>query len=104
MTDKRIRLGYVEVTLKADSLWGQAGATLRGHEFHYGELLSDPSKDESASWSAVYERRRQNNQPETDEGFQSLNGRVLASFVHLHLASHPEALDRFVSLCCKDKC
>jgi cobyrinic acid a,c-diamide synthase len=103
MTDKRIRLGYVEVTLKADSLWGQAGALLRGHEFHYGELLSDPSKDESAAWSAVYERRRQNNQPETDEGFQSLNGRVLASFVHLHLASHPEALDRFVRLCCKAK-
>ena len=103
MTDKRIRLGYVEVTLKADSLWGQAGATLRGHEFHYGELLSDPSKDESASWLSVYERRRQNNQPETDEGFQSLNGRVLASFVHLHLASHPDALDRFVGLCRKAK-
>lgn len=103
MTDKRIRLGYVEVTLKADSLWGQAGATLRGHEFHYGELLSDPTQHESAAWSAVYERRRQNNQPETDEGFQSLNGRILASFVHLHLASHPEALDRFANLCCKAK-
>ena len=104
MTDKRIRLGYVEVTLKADSLWGQAGTPLRGHEFHYGELLSDPTQGESAAWSSVYERRRQNNQPETDEGFQSLNGRVLASFVHLHLASHPEALDRFVGLCCKARC
>jgi cobyrinic acid a,c-diamide synthase len=101
MTDKRIRLGYVEVTLKADSLWGQAETTLRGHEFHYGELLSDPTQHESAAWSAVYERRRQNGQPETDEGFQSLNGRVLASFVHLHLASHPKALDRFVGLCRK---
>ena len=103
MTDRRIRLGYVEVTLKADSLWGQAGTTLRGHEFHYGELLSDPSQHESATWSAVYERRRQNGQPETDEGFQFLNGRVLASFVHLHLASHPEALDRFAGLCRKTK-
>jgi cobyrinic acid a,c-diamide synthase len=104
MTDRRIRLGYVEVTLKADSLWGQAGAIVRGHEFHYGELLSDPSQQESATWSAVYERRRQNGQPESDEGFQSLNGRVLASFVHLHLASHPEALDRFADLCCKARC
>jgi cobyrinic acid a,c-diamide synthase len=104
MTDKRIRLGYVEVTLKGDTLWGKAGATLRGHEFHYGELLSGPPLDESAAWSAVYERRRQNNQPESDEGFQLLNGRVLASFVHLHLASHPEALDRFAGLCCKAKC
>ncbi|MEI7947365.1 MAG: cobyrinate a,c-diamide synthase [bacterium] len=103
MTDKRIRLGYVGVTLKADSLWGKAGTTLRGHEFHYGELLSAQTKDENVAWSEVYERRRQNNQPETDEGFQSLNGRVLASFVHLHLASHPEALDRFSHLCCKAK-
>ena len=103
MTDKRIRLGYVEITLKADSLWGKAGTTLRGHEFHYGELLSDPTNDNSAAWSAVYERRRQNNQPETDEGFQSLNGRILASFVHLHLASHPEALNRFAGLCRKAK-
>lgn len=103
LTDKRIRLGYVEITLKADSLWGQAGATLRGHEFHYGELLSDPTQHESAAWSAVYARRRQNSQPETDEGFQSLNGRILTSFVHLHLATHPEALDRFAGLCCKAK-
>lgn len=99
MTDKRIRLGYVAVTLKADSLWGKAGETLRGHEFHYGELLSAPTQDESEAWSAVYERCRQNGLPETDEGFQSLNGRILASFVHLHLASHPEALDRFAGLC-----
>jgi cobyrinic acid a,c-diamide synthase len=99
MTDKRIRLGYVEVTLKADALWGTAGTILRGHEFHYGELLSDPVKTDGAAWSAVYARRRQNGQPETDEGFQSVNGRILASFVHLHLASHPEALDRFVRVC-----
>ncbi|MEI6646216.1 MAG: cobyrinate a,c-diamide synthase [bacterium] len=104
MTDKRIRLGYVEIKLKADSLWGKAGTILRGHEFHYGELISSPAQDECVAWSTVYERRRQNGLPETDEGFQSENGHVLASFVHLHLASHPEALDQFVRLCCKAKC
>ncbi len=99
MTDQRVRLGYVEVTLKADSLWGKAGTILRGHEFHYGKLLSDPSQAESSGWSTVYARRRQNGQPETDEGFQSSNSRILASFVHLHLASQPEALEHFVDLC-----
>jgi cobyrinic acid a,c-diamide synthase len=99
MTDQRIRLGYVEVTLKADSLWGKAGSVLRGHEFHYGKLLSDPSEGESSGWSTVYARRRQNGLLETDEGFQSANSRILASFVHLHLASQPEALDHFVDLC-----
>jgi len=99
MTDQRIRLGYVEVTLKADSLWGKAGTVLRGHEFHYGKLLSDPSQGESSGWSTVYARRRQNGQPEMDEGFQYINNRILASFVHLHLASQPAALDHFVDLC-----
>jgi len=99
MTDQRIRLGYVEVTLKADSLWGKAGSVLRGHEFHYGKLLSDPSQVETSGWSTVYARRRQNGLLETDEGFQSSNNKILASFVHLHLASQPEALDHFVDLC-----
>ncbi len=99
MTDQRIRLGYVEVTLKADSLWGKAGTVLRGHEFHYGKLLSDPSQVEASGWKTVYARRRQNGLLETDEGFQAVNNRILASFVHLHLASQPEALDHFVDLC-----
>jgi len=99
MTEQRIRLGYVEVTLKADALWGKAGSVLRGHEFHYGKLLSDPSQVETSDWSTVYARRRQNGLLETDEGFQSSNNKILASFVHLHLASQPEALDHFVDLC-----
>ena len=31
------------------------------------------------------------------EGFQ--RGQVLASYVHLHLASHPEALETFIHHC-----
>jgi cobyrinic acid a,c-diamide synthase len=99
MTDQRIRLGYVEITLKADSLWGKAGTVLRGHEFHYGKLQADPSQVDASGWSAVYMRRRQNGLPETDEGYQASNNRILASFVHLHLASQPKALDHFVGLC-----
>lgn len=97
MTDRRVRLGYVEVTLKADSLWGTEGTVLRGHEFHYGELVSEPTGD--PEWSAVYQRCRQNGKQEREEGFQSRNNHVLASFVHLHLASRPQALDRFVAYC-----
>ncbi|MFZ3253713.1 MAG: cobyrinate a,c-diamide synthase, partial [Syntrophales bacterium] len=33
-------LGYVEATLKEDSLWGRKGDLFRGHEFHYSELTS----------------------------------------------------------------
>ncbi|MAF32663.1 MAG: cobyrinate a,c-diamide synthase [Desulfobacterales bacterium] len=97
MLDHRKRLGYVEVTLKADTLWGKAGDRLRGHEFHYGELLSDPTKQDG--WTAVYGRRLQNGVREAPEGFYQRNSRILASFVHLHLASCATALERFVDMC-----
>lgn len=97
MTGRRVRLGYTEVTLNADSLWGASGTVLRGHEFHYGELVSDPAQ--CPGWTAVYERRRQNGKRETDEGFHLQNSSILVSFVHLHLASRPAVLDRFVQLC-----
>ncbi|MCX6910431.1 MAG: cobyrinate a,c-diamide synthase [Verrucomicrobia bacterium] len=35
MCSRRKSLGYVEVTLSQDSLWGRCGERLRGHEFHY---------------------------------------------------------------------
>lgn len=97
MLHRRKRLGYVEVRLNKDTMWGASGDLLRGHEFHYGELLSDPARE--CGWTAAYERRLQNGQKETPEGFRLSNSRILASFVHLHLASRPGALDRFARLC-----
>jgi len=95
MLDRLKSLGYVEVTLKADSLWGAKGTTLRGHEFHYSELTADPTAD--AAWRAVYSLRKRRSDNAAEEGFQS--GRVLASYCHLHLASHPEALRYFIDHC-----
>ena len=39
MLDRLKSLGYVEITLTKNSLWGECGAGLRGHEFHYSELI-----------------------------------------------------------------
>ena len=95
MLPLRKALGYVEIELREDSLWGSRGATLRGHEFHYSELVSEPAGKEG--WRAVYNLRRRDTQKTRWEGFQ--RGRVLASYAHLHLASRPEAVKRFLSLC-----
>ena len=38
MLDRLKTLGYAEVSLRTDSLWGPAGAACRGHEFHYSEI------------------------------------------------------------------
>lgn len=95
MLDRRKALGYVEITLRDDSLWGRRGKILRGHEFHYSELASEVAGQEG--WRAVYSLRRKDIESARSEGFQ--RGRILASYAHLHLASHPEAIQRFLSLC-----
>lgn len=92
MLDRLKSLAYVDVTLNADSLWGVRGATLRGHEFHYSELTADPT--ENTEWTTVYTLKRRRCDNDTQEGFQ--NGRVLASYTHLHLAARPEMLKYFM--------
>ncbi len=95
MLERLKSLGYVEVTLAEDSLFGNRGDRLRGHEFHYSELSGDPT--ESSDWKAVYKLKHMRSETLTREGFQL--GRVLASYVHAHVASHPRAVRHFVSLC-----
>lgn len=92
MLDKRKALGYVEVTLKTASLFGEIGATIRGHEFHYSELCSDPIGVDG--WHAAYRVRQNRSGNCHDEGYQK--GNVLASYAHLHLASRPEVVDAFI--------
>lgn len=90
---KRLRsLGYVEVELKEDTLVGKAGDILRGHEFHYSELTEDSTL--SNAWRQVYSIRRRKDGAEEPAGFWS--GNVLASYVHLHLASRPESAPHFI--------
>ncbi len=93
MLEKRKALGYVEVTLEDDSLFGQQGAVFRGHEFHYSELTASPVGQEG--WRAVYQLQQNRSGRCVAEGYQK--GNVLASYAHLHLASHPEAVGCFVT-------
>jgi cobyrinic acid a,c-diamide synthase len=88
-------LGYVEVTLMADSLWGRSGDVFRGHEFHYSELIEDPAAD--PSWRTVYALRRRRSEIAEKEGFQK--GSVLASYTHLVYAARPAAIDHFLNRC-----
>ncbi|RJQ66459.1 MAG: cobyrinate a,c-diamide synthase [Desulfobacteraceae bacterium] len=87
-------LGYVEVKIKAACFWGAPGDVLRGHEFHYSELVSDPSAEDG--WQSIYALNRRRGGVAADEGFQ--RGKILASYVHLHLAGRPRALDHFINV------
>lgn len=88
-------LSYVEVTLAQDSLLGKQGDRLRGHEFHYSELIDDTVVQEG--WSRPYLVSRRRSGATTLEGFQS--GSTVASYVHAHFASQPRALEHFVAVC-----
>ncbi len=95
MLARKKTLGYIEVTLREDSLWGPRGAILRGHEFHYSELVGDPSAD--GAWRRVYDLRRRRSERNEAEGFQK--GAILASYTHLHHASRPGSVDCFLRIC-----
>ncbi len=49
-------LGYAEVSLAGDSLWGAAGDGCRGHEFHYSQIVADDALAEG--WRPAYSLRR----------------------------------------------
>jgi cobyrinic acid a,c-diamide synthase len=86
-------LGYVEITSKGHCLFGPKGTVLRGHEFHYSELTADPCQDRQ--WQAVYQVRRRRSETIFSEGFQK--GNLLASYVHLHWAGRPAAVNAFIN-------
>jgi len=92
MLEKRKTLGYVEATLHRPTLFGDCETRLRGHEFHYSELSSDPIGVDG--WQSAYSLRQNRSGNCCDEGYQ--RGLVLASYAHLHLASQPQALDAFI--------
>ncbi len=98
MLNRLKTLGYVEVTLLRDSLFGKAGTKMRGHEFHYSELVGDPAED--PNWDHVYEVKKVRLPTSSLEGYQY--GRILAGYVHAHFASRPDAVKHFVSMCARD--
>ncbi len=89
---KRLKtLGYREITLKRDTLLGQAGTQIRGHEFHYSEII--PPVDVPT----IYAVSSRAGASQADEGFQINN--TLGSYIHLHFGSRPDAAATFVRAC-----
>ncbi len=92
MRQHRKVLGYAEVTLRRDTLWGTTGSSCRGHEFHYSHLDTDPTAD--GTWSTAYQITYRS-APSTTEGF--VRSKTLASYVHLHLPSRPKTIEHLLA-------
>ena len=58
-----------------------------------------PAEDPAGAegWRSVYRMRKLRAEAPVEEGFQK--GNILASYAHLHLASRPRALERFIQSC-----
>ncbi len=102
MLKRRKALGYTEVELLRSCLLGEAGLRLRGHEFHYSEIVSRDEPLGDSSWKGqepeqIYLLRRRKFEDTRREGY--LAGSVLASYIHLHWGSAPEAAASFVQRC-----
>lgn len=96
MLARRKALGYVEAEPARDLILERAGVALRGHEFHYSEIVETYGAQDG--WRPAYRiRTRRRTQEERLEGFH--RGNILASYIHLHFASHPGAAARLVQLC-----
>jgi cobyrinic acid a,c-diamide synthase len=84
---KRLRrLGYRQVEMRNDTLFGPEGAFCYGHEFHYSEIEPMPTRIERAY---VLDDGRA-------EGYRIRN--TLAGYVHLHWGRTPEAARNFVNM------
>ena len=89
MSQKRLTLGYRDVEAVADGPLLAKGQRVRAHEFHWSVLEQPPDLDKS-----VYRILDQNGRA---DGFHV--GNVWASYVHIHLGSHPSLAPRFVDIC-----
>lgn len=92
MLEKLKSLGYREITLKEDTIVGQAGQVVRGHEFHYSEITVT---DENVP--TVFQVTPRANATVMEEGYQV--DRTLGGYLHLHFASNPALPRRFVTAC-----
>lgn len=88
LTDRLVRFGYTEVSFTSDCLLGRAGATARGHSFHFSTIDGAPDAD------CVYRLRSTLSGAESAEGY--VVGSVLASYIHLHFLSNPDLSANFV--------
>ncbi len=103
MMKKRMRLGYRETVLQADSLFGKKGTVLRGHEFHYSEIngsgqgsgVSDQQQRGRGTAELIYTVHDGSGNYLYDEGYKVKN--TIGSYIHLHFGSNEGAAQSFVN-------
>ncbi len=94
MLKRRKALGYTEVLFRRPCLLGPEGTVMRGHEFHYSEIVE---MAEDPDLILAYRIRKRKLEADRHEGY--MKGSLLASYVHLHWGSNPPAAAMLVAQC-----
>lgn len=94
LQDRLSRLGYVQATLRKDCMLGTAEDILRGHEFHYSQLESEP-----AGWECIYSCTTPKGGNSRLEGWSK--GNLFASYIHLPMDVFPKAIKSLIQTACK---
>lgn len=94
MASKLKALGYATATCSQDTILGPTGTALRGHQFRYSDYIPPEGADDSAGKGQWQVTRKRTGKTEP-QGFVS--DHVVASYIHVHFASHPEAAAHFVA-------
>ena len=90
MTDKLQHFGYHEIETLESTFLFPKGKKLRSHEFHYSVLQESVGEDSRSPLSFKIYRIQ-----DRVEGFY--DGRLLASYQHLHFGQDPELAKRLVA-------
>ncbi|HDH34162.1 MAG TPA: cobyrinate a,c-diamide synthase, partial [Nitrospirae bacterium] len=80
MTKGRMRLGYREAVLREDSILAKKGTSVRGHEFHYSEIVNS-----SQLTDLIYSVKDGEGHDSGIEGYRTKN--TLGSYIHIHFGS-----------------
>lgn len=90
VTDRLQGHGYVRLRTLSNNPWFEAGEIIRGHEFHHSRLSG------TGHLQFGYRIERGTGIDGTHDGL--VQGRILASYAHLHVGSVPTWATRFVDL------
>ncbi len=90
MGKKLVRFGYVTVEFTQDCLLGPAGSVIRGHSFHYSNVVNAGAAETCYAVEYSLSGKREM------EGFVGREGNVLGSYVHLHFRANELVARSFV--------
>jgi cobyrinic acid a,c-diamide synthase len=93
MQKKLAALGYREVTGTEGNFLLGASDLAKGHEFHYSTYV--PDSDENR----IYAYETSGRQGKKQDGYRSVDGNLIAGYVHFHFASQPAMVERWVARC-----